>query len=84
MERIIRNKISCAGILIVKLYKLNLKLEELFSIQIVVKNLLTPIAPAQQMINNSLALNSDLVRHRQVFIANQEPVSEVRTDLLPF
>jgi hypothetical protein len=43
-------------------------LEEPFSIQIVVKNLLTPIAPAQQMINGSLVLNSQLARHRQVLM----------------
>jgi hypothetical protein len=32
------------------------------------------------MINSSLALNSQPARHRQVFIANQEPASEVRTN----
>jgi hypothetical protein len=43
-------------------------LEETFSIQIVPKNLLTPIAPAHQMINRPLVLNSQLARHRQVLM----------------
>src|SRR5439155_25025073 len=40
-------------------------LEKTFSIQIVPKNLLTPIAPAHQMINSPLVSNSQLARHRQ-------------------
>ena len=55
-------------------------LEKTFSIQIVPKNLLTPIAPAHQMINSPLVLNSQLTRHRPSFNANQQPVSIVRTD----
>ena len=43
-------------------------LEKTFSIQIVPKNLLTPIVPAHQMINSPLVLNSQLARHRQVLI----------------
>ena len=43
-------------------------LEKTFSIQIVPKNLLTPIAPAHQMINSTLVLNSQLARHRQVLM----------------
>jgi hypothetical protein len=38
------------------------------SIQIVPKNLLTPIASAQQMINCPFILNSQLARHRQLLI----------------
>src|SRR5207249_6618138 len=44
------------------------RLEETFSIQIVPKNLLTPIAPTHQMINSPLVLNSQLARHRQVLM----------------
>jgi hypothetical protein len=43
-------------------------LEKTFSIQIVSKNLLTPIAPAHQMINSPLVLNSQLARHRQLLM----------------
>jgi len=42
-------------------------LEKTFSIQIVPKNLLTPIAPAHQMINSPLVLNSQLARHPPSF-----------------
>jgi hypothetical protein len=43
-------------------------LKKTFSIQIVPKNLSTPVAPAHQMINSSLVLNSPLARHRQVLM----------------
>jgi len=43
-------------------------LEKTFSIQIVSKNLLTPIAPASSDDKRPLVLNSQLVRHRQVLI----------------
>jgi hypothetical protein len=37
----------------------------LIEIQIVPKNLLTPIAPVHQVINRPFVLNSRLARHRQ-------------------
>src|SRR5437773_1968911 len=49
---------------------------ENFSIQIVPKNLLTPIAPAHQMINSPFVLNSQqLARHRQVLIQTRTCVN---------
>jgi hypothetical protein len=41
--------------------------EKVLSIQIVPKNLFTPIASAHQMIDCSLVLDSQLARHRQLF-----------------
>jgi hypothetical protein len=41
--------------------------EKALSIQIIPKNLFTPIAPAHQMIDSSLVLDSLLARHRQPF-----------------
>jgi hypothetical protein len=41
--------------------------EKALSIQIVPKNLFTPIASTHQMIDSSLVLDSQLARHRQLF-----------------
>jgi hypothetical protein len=42
--------------------------EKISSIQIIAKNLLTPIASAHQVVNGSLVLNSQLARHHQALI----------------
>jgi hypothetical protein len=54
--------------------------EKTLSIQIIPKNLLPPIAAAQQVINSSFVLNSQLARHPRV-VTHQEVVSIVRTRL---
>jgi hypothetical protein len=41
--------------------------EKSLSIQVVPKNLVTPIPPAYQMIDSSFVLDSQLARHRQLF-----------------
>ncbi len=43
------------------------------SIEIVPKNLFTPIAPAHEMIDSALVLDSQLARHRQLF----DPISNL-------
>jgi hypothetical protein len=55
--------------------------EKALSIQVVPKNLFTPIAPAHQMIDCSLVLDSQLARHRQLFDPIIDFVSIVRTSL---
>ncbi len=47
--------------------------EKALSIQMVPKNLFTPIAPAHHVIDSSLVLDSQLARHRQLF----DPISNL-------
>jgi hypothetical protein len=46
------------------------RLKKDLSIQIISKNLLTPIAAIHQVINGALVLNSQLARHRLTLISN--------------
>ena len=59
-------------------------LEKTFSIQIVPKNLLTPIAPAHQMINSPPGIEFAAGAAPPGFNTNLQPVSLVKTDpILP-
>src|SRR4029450_5247023 len=58
-------------------------LQKTLSIQIILKNFLAPVPPAQQVINSALVLNSALARHREVLNLKQQLVSIVRTAPLP-